>query len=415
MAENNKKYLDQGGLAKVFELIAGKYATSTALQELSAKIGEWDADDLNTIAEALAQAQEDITKNSGKIKANETSIKELQSTLAALGGDDSGLSFEEIAELLGQLNDLNLEDLAKKLEVDATYAKKGDSYTKAESDGKYATKEELNTQIGNVVSKEDYESDKETFATKTDIADMATKTWVGNEGFLKQSDLNGYATESWVEEQEYLTEDDLKDYAKTADVVSKETYESDKETFATKTDVEEAIEELGIDEYLKSEEADEKFVSKSELEEEIGKLDLSNTYLTKTEASTTYETIENVAAKADKTEAIGSVEYNKEGKKIVFTAVDGETELGEVDCTDFIKDGMVENVEIKDGKLVITFNTDSGKEDAIELELTDIFNADNYYNKTDADAKFLSIETYNSLALSDAEITAAFNGTGSGE
>jgi hypothetical protein len=62
----------------------------------------------------------------------------------------------------------------------------------------------------------------------------------------------------------------------------------------------------------------------------------------------------------------------------------GETVIASVDATDFIKDGMVDNVVISGGSLVITFNTDSGKE-AITIALTDIFDPANYYTKTDVD------------------------------
>ena len=48
---------------------------------------------------------------------------------------------------------------------------------------------------------------------------------------------------------------------------------------------------------------------------------------------------------------------------------------------------MVSNVEILNGNLVITFNTDAGKE-PITIPLTDIFNPNNYYTKTDANGLF---------------------------
>lgn len=88
------------------------------------------------------------------------------------------------------------------------------------------------------------------------------------------------------------------------------------------------------------------------------------------------------------------VDYNTGTKEIEFK--NGETVKARLSAAPFIKDGMVENVEIEDGKLVITFNTDSGKE-AIELELTDIFNAENYYSKTEADGKFGTLTEQQSL------------------
>ena len=54
---------------------------------------------------------------------------------------------------------------------------------------------------------------------------------------------------------------------------------------------------------------------------------------------------------------------------------------------------MVDNVEIKTigGKsyLVVTFNTDSGKQ-PIEISIADIFDASNYYTKTEIDNKLLN-------------------------
>ena len=45
-------------------------------------------------------------------------------------------------------------------------------------------------------------------------ADMATMTWVGQQGYLTEhQSLSGYATEQWVEDKHYITGVDLSDYA----------------------------------------------------------------------------------------------------------------------------------------------------------------------------------------------------------
>lgn len=103
--------------------------------------------------------------------------------------------------------------------------------------------------------------------------------------------------------------------------------------------------------------------------------------------------------KADKANAVASAEYVKADTKIYFKGIDGNT-ISEIDASDFIKDGMIDNVEIKDGSLVITFNTDSGKEN-INIPLTDIFNPDNYYDKTAVDG-FVS-----DLEIADGVISGA--------
>lgn len=96
---------------------------------------------------------------------------------------------------------------------------------------------------------------------------------------------------------------------------------------------------------------------------------------------TTATTIPNVDNYFD------SVEYDSTSKRINFKH--GQTVKGYVDASSFIKDGMVSSVTVSNGNLVVTFNTDAGRED-ITLALTEIFNPNNYYTKTDADGKFLT-------------------------
>jgi chromosome segregation ATPase len=73
------------------------------------------------------------------------------------------------------------------------------------------------------------------------------------------------------------------------------------------------------------------------------------------------------------------VEYKKEDNKIYFTGVGG-AELGTVDTTDFIKDGMLSGVTLdkQEGKptyMVFAFNTDGGTE-TIKLDVEEFLNAD---------------------------------------
>ena len=59
--------------------------------------------------------------------------------------------------------------------------------------------------------------------------------------------------------------------------------------------------------------------------------------------------------------------------------------LFSLDATAFIKDGMVSNVEISNENLVVSFNTDAGKQ-PISIPLTDIFNPNNYYDMNGTDS-----------------------------
>ena len=76
--------------------------------------------------------------------------------------------------------------------------------------------------------------------------------------------------------------------------------------------------------------------------------------------------------------------------------------LATVDGTTWVKDGMVQSVAIVSNNLEITFNTDSGKE-KISVPLTDVFNPDNYYNKTEIDSKFENV------TISDEYVTDISN------
>jgi len=95
-------------------------------------------------------------------------------------------------------------------------------------------------------------------------------------------------------------------------------------------------------------------------------------------------------SKANKAEAVVSAEYVSGEKKINFKDISG-TVISSIDASDFVVDGMVKDVKIENGKLIIDFNTDSGIED-IEIPLTDIFNPDNYYDKDAIDAKITALE-----------------------
>lgn len=115
---------------------------------------------------------------------------------------------------------------------------------------------------------------------------------------------------------------------------------------------------------------------------------------------------DEVALKANATDLLtlfDGAEYNSQTKKIVFKH--GDTVLVQIDATDFIKDGMVSNVEIVDNKLVISFNTDSGKEN-IEIPLSEIFNPNDYYTKAQIDAKEQSVNASIALKANITDLNA---------
>ena len=114
----------------------------------------------------------------------------------------------------------------------------------------------------------------------------------------------------------------------------------------------------------------------------------------------------SITNKALASEAVYSGTYDSNSKKILLKNK-ANTTLAEIDATAFIKDGMVSQVEVSNGNLVITFNTDAGK-NPISVPISDIFDANNYYTKTEADSTFLtshqSLSNYVTLST-DQDIT----------
>ena len=93
----------------------------------------------------------------------------------------------------------------------------------------------------------------------------------------------------------------------------------------------------------------------------------------------------------------GAVEYDSQTQRINFKHdATGQT-IAYVDATDFIKDGMVSNVEIINGNLVITFNSDAGKQ-PISIPLTDIFDPANYYTTAQTQS-YVSGFTYDKATI----------------
>jgi hypothetical protein len=86
----------------------------------------------------------------------------------------------------------------------------------------------------------------------------------------------------------------------------------------------------------------------------------------------------------------GDVDYDTQNKSIRFWDKGKTNVLASLDARPFIKDGMVNSVYISNNTLVITFNTDSGRE-AIGVPLSSVFNPNNYYTKTQVDNRIASV------------------------
>lgn len=56
--------------------------------------------------------------------------------------------------------------------------------------------------------------------------------------------------------------------------------------------------------------------------------------------------------------------------------------VGNIDCSDFIKDGMLSSVELCSDQLIFIFNAESGKT-AISVALSNFIDETNYYTKAE--------------------------------
>lgn len=105
-------------------------------------------------------------------------------------------------------------------------------------------------------------------------------------------------------------------------------------------------------------------------------------------------------------EAVVDAAYVSSATTIEFYNASG-TVVASIDASDFVKDGMIEDVRIENGYLIIDFNTESGIQD-IQIPLTDIFDPDNYYDKTEIDGFVSNLEAADSV-ISGAVDTVSAN------
>ena len=227
------------------------------------------------------------------------------------------------------------ENIYTKAQVDQIISElpASDTYTKSEIDAKiYDVSNGIPTKTSELTNDSGFVSANNLayVATSGSYNDLSDKPTIPS--------LDGYATEAWVENKHYLV---------SADIDSK----ADASTVYNKTQV------------------DNKLVLKAD----------------KSDIPTKTSDLTNDSGFIDTTALVSlfdDAEYDSTTKRINFKH--GSNILAYIDATDFIKDGMVESVVIENGYVVITFNTDSGK-DAIRIDITDIFNPANYYDKTAVD------------------------------
>ena len=138
-----------------------------------------------------------------------------------------------------------------------------------------------------------------------------------------------------------------------------------------------------------------------------------NTYTAET-ASVIQELDNRKADKSELSPYFNGAAYDSETREIRFYH-NGEVKT-QIDATPFIKDGMVNSVRLENGYLIITFNTDAGKE-PISINIGSIFEPSNYYTKAEIGDKFqpkgnyVSASTYTSFTSSTEASIQTLRGT----
>ena len=293
-------------------------------------------------------------------------------------------------------------------------------YTKAQVD----TKLEGKADKSDIPTKTSDLTNDSGFVSANNLADVATS---GSYNDLSDKptipSLDGYATEEWVENKHYLVSSDIEGKADASTVYNKTQVDNKLALKADKSDIPTKTSELTNDSgFVSGNELSDvaKSGSYNDLTDKptipsldgyateawvegkhylvsadiAGKADSSTVY-TKVQVDTKLEGKADVGDIPTKTSDLTNdsgfidttalatlfdgAEYDSTTKRINFKH--GSNILAYVDATAFIKDGMVESVVIENGYVVITFNTDAGKE-AIKIDITDIFNPANYYDKT---------------------------------
>ena len=167
----------------------------------------------------------------------------------------------------------------------------------------YYNKGEVDSKLSVKVDTSTYTSDKETFALKSEISDMATQTWVTSQGYLtSHQDISNLATKQEVTEglagkqdkgdyalkselpdiSGFATKEELSNKADISDLNSYVTTVNAEATYAKKDEI------PSLDNYLQVSVADDKYATKDELSSKADSTIIAD-MLTKAEASSTYQ------------------------------------------------------------------------------------------------------------------------------
>lgn len=114
-----------------------------------------------------------------------------------------------------------------------------------------------------------------------------------------------------------------------------------------------------------------------------------------------------LTANATKLKANLGLQYDSEAKQIKLTGKSNAV-IATIDATDFIKDGMVQSVELEGNNLVITFNTDAGAE-PISVDLSKFLDVYTAGNGITISGKSIAVKPYMGLVVNSNGVAVNIN------
>lgn len=114
-----------------------------------------------------------------------------------------------------------------------------------------------------------------------------------------------------------------------------------------------------------------------------------------------------LTANATKLKANLGLQYDSKAKQIKLTGKSNAV-IATIDATDFIKDGMVQSVELEGNNLVITFNTDAGAE-PISVDLSKFLDVYTAGNGITISGKSIAVKPYMGLVADSNGVAVNIN------
>ena len=285
----------------------------------------------------------------------------------------------------------NASDVYTKAQTDSALAGKADSnqvYTKSEVESALAGK----ANSDNVYSKEEVNG---ALAEKANADDVYTKAETDGAITAATESLKEEIVSGTIELNNYYTKQQADEK-----FVDKNNLDAISGQLAT--EIEKIINVENVENIVTTENLNETlsgYATTQYVDNAISGIEQGGTFITTANVETILtekEFVTSATVETQISEATAGyfdyVDYDDEASRIVFKhGGEAGTEVGYVNASEFLKDGMISSAYVENNELVIEFKTGEGGTDAVRIPLSDIFDANNYYTKSQTDGKFLTL------------------------